>query len=390
MRYICIGWLFFTVILNRDMKVRDFFKYSCIILLALIPFYGRGETVSQKEASKIAQTFFNAANNRVMAKPNLVYNGRKLSTDYLFSPFYVYNHPAGGFVIISAENKAFPILGYSLSENFNPEALNENVISLLKQYATDIELIRYDDRITEEAIKAWGNINEYIADILGETYDATDLLISYDDAQEIVKNFETTGRIDELSSDIYDPAQWRDMVNEALLKEKNIALGLIKDRDLNPVIIHGRKGDYYRIYFGEQNDWLMRLMATEYLSYGQVADFGVAYPDEEIIEEEPFMFYEDFVAQTRSENERRKLAFDEKITPSSPVVRTVGGGKYEIFLPEEAYMARIYNLSGSLVRSELYRGSNTASVTLEGLPYGFYIVVINGVSGQPYEFKFSR
>ena len=73
------------------------------------------ETVSQRQAKHIAQQFFNAAYGRVMGEPKLVYNGRRLTTNSLFPPFYVYNLQAGGFVVISAENKAFPILGYDLN-----------------------------------------------------------------------------------------------------------------------------------------------------------------------------------------------------------------------------------------------------------------------------------
>ena len=69
------------------------------------------ETVSQKHASKIAETFFNTAYGIHVAAPKFAWNGRQLTTDRLFTPFYIYNHPRGGFVIISAENKAFPVLG---------------------------------------------------------------------------------------------------------------------------------------------------------------------------------------------------------------------------------------------------------------------------------------
>ena len=44
-----------------------------------------------------------------------------------------------------------------------------------------------------------------------------------------------------------------------------------------------------------RNDWLMRLMATEYLSEGQIADRGeVAEIVDEDEEERPFSLYEDF------------------------------------------------------------------------------------------------
>ncbi|MDE6010724.1 MAG: Spi family protease inhibitor, partial [Muribaculaceae bacterium] len=66
------------------------------------------ETVSQKQAKELAQKFFDQAYHERTAPVSLVYNGKKLTTDRLFTPFYVYNQPRGGFVMISAENKAFP------------------------------------------------------------------------------------------------------------------------------------------------------------------------------------------------------------------------------------------------------------------------------------------
>ena len=111
-------------------------------------------------------TFFNAAHSEVTAKPKLVYNGRQLTTDRLFSPFYVYNLPGKGFVIIAADNKAFPILGYNLDDNFNPNHIEPAMLSDLKGLARDIELIRYDSRVPHEAISSWNDYRGYVASLL--------------------------------------------------------------------------------------------------------------------------------------------------------------------------------------------------------------------------------
>ena len=74
----------------------------------------QAETVTQKQAKAVAQQFFNKAFGRTMPQPKYVYNGRRLTTQRLFVPFYVFTLPTQGYVIVSAENKAFPILGYSL------------------------------------------------------------------------------------------------------------------------------------------------------------------------------------------------------------------------------------------------------------------------------------
>lgn len=361
------------------------------ILMGAFGFSATAETVSQKEASRVAQMFFNAAHGQVMGKPNLVYNGKRLTTDKLFSPFYVYNLPKGGFVIVSAENKAMPILGYSLKENFDAEDMGDGVKALLTEYARDIEYIRYDSRVPEEAISAWTHLPDYIATMLDARNDATDTLITFEDAGERIGNIEYSDRIYDLSSDIFSPDQWRDMMDEELATSKNVALGIIGGGEIYPAIVHGKKGDYYRINFNGQNDWLLRLMATEFLSSGQIADFG--HPIiilEETEEEVPFSFYEDFVAETRAEQESRERKYEMSLLPSEPVVRSVGGGRFQISLPEEVVMSRIYNLNGSMVTRQEYRGTNVASVNLEGQPYGFYFALLNGASGKSYGVKLYR
>ena len=296
------------------------------LAMAAVAAPALGETVSQKEALRLAQTFFNAANGQVMGKPNLVYNGKHLTTDKLFSPFYVYNLPAGGFVIISAENKAMPILGYSLKSSFDPDAMGEATKALLGEYARDIEMIRYDSRVPEEAIAAWTDYRAYVASMLSARYDATDPAFSMADAGERVRNIETSGRMEDFSSDIFTPEQWREEINAELRANKSVALGIFGGKGVEAAIIHGRKGDYYRMELDSRNDWLMRLMATEYLSEGQIADRGeVAEIVDEDEEERPFSLYEDFLAGVAREEDERQRMLDERLIPTEPAVRVIGG-----------------------------------------------------------------
>ncbi len=361
------------------------------LAMAAVAAPALGETVSQKEALRLAQTFFNAANGQVMGKPNLVYNGKHLTTDKLFSPFYVYNLPAGGFVIISAENKAMPILGYSLKSSFDPDAMGESTKALLGEYARDIEMIRYDSRVPEEAIAAWTDYRAYVASMLSARYDATDPAFSMADAGERVRNIETSGRMEDFSSDIFTPEQWREEINAELRANKSVALGIFGGKGVEAAIIHGRKGDYYRMELDSRNDWLMRLMATEYLSEGQIADRGeVAEIVDEDEEERPFSLYEDFLAGVAREEDERQRMLDERLIPTEPAVRVIGGGHFEIQLPERVELARVYNLGGSMVRRQTFKNTDTAVISLEGNPYGFYFVLLNGESGKPYGVKLYR
>lgn len=370
------------------------FKISAVLILFLSSMFcvGKAETVSQKQASQLAQLFFNEAAGRVVAPVKLVYNGRKLTTDRLFVPFYVYNNPAGGFVIISAENKAFPILGFSLKENFDPERLGEAENALLKSYAREIELVRYDSSVPYMAIEAWEAYPDYVHKLLGSVYYATDPVWPIQDVYENLYLSLEPGHNPSFS-DIYTPEQWQDMTNEELLRNPNVALGLIENNSIVPVIVHGRKGDYYRMELSRRNDWLMRLNATELISADMIGLFNNPIPQvEDAVEELPFELIDNFIAEVNEiESERTSTPSpDLFLISDKPALRSHGGGRFEIILPENVSMATVYNLAGAIVNQRTFNDSNSAFIDISGDPGGFYLVRVIGESGTPYGMKLYR
>lgn len=292
------------------------------IATVLLLFFGcfslMAETVSQKEASRIAAKFFNAAAGEVLAKPKYVYNGKNLTTNRLFSPFYVYNHPTMGFVIISAENKSMPILAYSLKSKFNSDKLTESQQKLLKEYALDIEYIRYDSRIPDKAIEAWTNIPGAIDYSLN----------SYQQVDEFI-------RIEE-----------------------------------------------------EDAVWIMRKQATEFPGIAHLSQEG--QNEEEEIEDAPFSFYDNFIAKTRSEEQKRLDMFEEKLHPTTPRLHWIGGGHFEAVIPQGVKMVRIYNMDGAMVRQLTFRNTDTAVFNIDSEPNGFYLALINDTNGKSYGFKLCK
>lgn len=141
------------------------------------------ETVGQKEAKSMAQKFFNESKNYVTPPVDYVYNGKDLTTQRLFTPFYVFNSPSGGFVIVSAENKAFPILGYSLTEKFSKDKMSPMVRSILSDFSRDIEMIRYDSRVPDDAFSQWITYPEVVFDMLKNPDNEDYYAASYDDAE---------------------------------------------------------------------------------------------------------------------------------------------------------------------------------------------------------------
>lgn len=286
------------------------------------------ETVSRKEAGLIAQAFFNAAYGEVTPEPKLVWNGRQLTTARLFPPFHVFNHQRGGYVVVSAENKAFPILAYSLKRNFKREELTDEETDLLKTYAREIELIRYDSRIPERAFAAWRNIPGYITDILTRPYSTPEYEALDDEDKERLEHIDRTGKQIMLPGavefNLYDPDDYRDMTLD------------------------------------------------------------------DVTEEVPFEFYDNFIRSIRKEAATRAIEFDELISPTKPIVKSIGGGHFEITFPESIRMMRIYAMSGMQVMEKYYKETNVMNIDLEALGSGYYVGMALSDKGNVYGFKLYR
>ncbi|MDE6272837.1 MAG: Spi family protease inhibitor [Muribaculaceae bacterium] len=369
---------------------------SCVATSAL----ASAETVTQKQAQKMAQQFFNQAYKEQTAPVKMVYNGKRLTTDRLFTPFYVYNQPRGGFVIISAENKTFPILGYSLKDNFDPDALTDTEKGWLQSYAHDIELIRYDSRVPEEAIEAWRDYPAYVVNLLDAPYEATDAVHHSEDVrgdlEELLSIDDADSSRDGEYSAFYTPEQWQAMLDSELSKNGEVAIGFVNSkRKLYPGILHGKKGDYYRIEFGRPNNWLMRLMPAEILGERMIAIIGnprYVAPAEE--ETPAFEFYDSYSRAHADESfPSTNSIMDTRmsILNDQPMVKSVGGGHFDVVLPENARLAMLYNIQGSHLGRATYGGSSPiAHINLEGEPQGFYLALIFGESGKAYGVKLYR
>lgn len=313
-------------------KMKSIVRYITLCAVAIAGIAGtHAETVSQKQASQIAQTFFNAAYGEYTAKPTLHWNGRQLTTDRLFAPFYIYNHPKGGFVIISAENKAFPILGYSIKNKFNKDALGADESELLKKFAHEIELIRYDSRTPEHAIEAWQNMPQYIFDVVNNPYGTPEYRALSPEDKELIEQID------------------------------------------------------------RRNGWVIMPTAVEFDIYNP-DDYRDYTLDDVLADEEdvPFKFYEDFLAEIASEDATRAAALDEIISPTKPVVTTLGGAHYSIYFPENIKMSRVYNMMGSKMMEKYYGDTNVMNLDFSSLPQGLYVLVALCDDGKVYGLKLYR
>ena len=301
---------------------------ATLVAVSALPAFS--ETVSQKQASKIAETFFNAAYGQYVTAPKMVWNGRQLTTDRLFSPFYIYNHPKGGFVIVAADSKAYPILGYSRSSKFDKEKLTPEEKELLTKYAHEIELIRYDSRIPERAIASWQNLPLHINRMLNNPYNTPEYDSLSDEEKENLESIDRRNNSIMMPSavefELYDPDRYRDYSLDDVTAEEDI----------------------------------------------------------------PFKFFEDFLAEIAAEEEARYASLDEILSPTEPVVSILGGAHYAVRFPAELRMVRLYSLQGSKVMEHYFKNTDTANLDLSSLPTGFYVLLALDENGKVYGIKLYR
>ncbi|MDE6019203.1 MAG: Spi family protease inhibitor [Muribaculaceae bacterium] len=207
------------------------------------------ETIGQKEAKAMAQKFFNESKNYVTPPVIYVYNGKDLTTQRLFTPFYLFNSPTGGFVVVSAENKAFPILAYSLKETFDKDKMTPMVRSILTDFSRDIEMIRYDSRIPTDAIEQWETYPEVVFDMLKNPENEDYYAVSFGDKESFwMVRREAT----EFDFDTEDPVEYAFYPEETLsvtqlevpLVTSNIAghFALSLSKDIERVIVYDVTG----------------------------------------------------------------------------------------------------------------------------------------------------
>lgn len=302
--------------------------YIIILCIFSLTFTANSESVGQKEARRVAQTFLNAVEGEELPHLEYVYNGRKLTTERLFSPFYVFNCPTGGFVIVSAENKAFPILAYGRGRNniFREDRMTDEEREMLTGFARDIELVRYDSRIPSEAVAAWEDLNGLFREMVSAP--------------------------NSLPGDFYR------------YYPDNSRLWIVRNRAVEFPYVWPKTDEEIR-----SEELLRETMERA---------------------DEPFEFYESFMETSRREAGERLASLEERLHPDRPVVKSLGGAHFTIDMPGCVRLVDIYNVGGALVARQYYNGYDSVSVDLSDQPSGFYFALIHMDNGNAVGVKLYR
>lgn len=149
-------------------------KFLLVALLTIFVLsFSTAKEVDEITAKQIAQNFLQetniAPNARTKASLALVYkaSSNKSSTSASIKAlnyYYVFNAGTDGFVIVSGDDNAIPILGYSDEDTFNAENMPEHVAKWLSTYRNEIQrIINSNTSQSPEVAKKWKRLSSSIS-----------------------------------------------------------------------------------------------------------------------------------------------------------------------------------------------------------------------------------
>ena len=123
--------------------MRKLFLLSFLLIFVI----AEGRQIPESEAAAVASEFFNSSPTKQLpAKTGVRRAKKRLAADTdTRQPFYVFNAgDKNGFVIISGDDRAQRILGYSDSGSFDYDNLPPQLDDILNRYADQIAAMPED------------------------------------------------------------------------------------------------------------------------------------------------------------------------------------------------------------------------------------------------------
>ena len=115
-------------------------KGLLLLVLAIVcGMAGRAESVSRTEALQKAKAFMQGKGIGVSRQMTEVARAPRKKAGQISAPCYYVFNADRGFVIVSGDDRTVPVLGYSLSGNFNPDSIPANMRAWLQGYADLID-----------------------------------------------------------------------------------------------------------------------------------------------------------------------------------------------------------------------------------------------------------
>jgi len=134
-------------------------KYYIFLSFFLLPFVLNSQTVSEKLALKVAKNFYAERQEKILKKQNteVLFVKADKTRQGNFKNLYVFNTiNKKGFIIVSANRKAYPILAYSLVNNFPEQDMPPEVKAWLTDYELQIDKIQsLKSSVSLKTSQAW-------------------------------------------------------------------------------------------------------------------------------------------------------------------------------------------------------------------------------------------
>lgn len=132
-------------------------KIYILLIFSLILITLKAETINYLTAKKTAEGFVRA----YIPKSSLADNPNEVNTIIRngVPVYYVFNLVPSGFIIISGNNAAPPVLGCSISNNFSQENQPENFSNWMKGYSDQLDLLNQNNIASSEStLSQWNNL----------------------------------------------------------------------------------------------------------------------------------------------------------------------------------------------------------------------------------------
>lgn len=130
-------------------------KVFFILLLSFVTVFAQSAPVSIERAHRIASKFLNAnTRSSISSNANVAYT---FSATDGTACIYVFNTDKG-FVLVSADDRAYPILGYSEEGQFDIDQIPDGLHFQLLSFVEQIEWAIQEDHLTDDVTAQWQQV----------------------------------------------------------------------------------------------------------------------------------------------------------------------------------------------------------------------------------------
>lgn len=130
-------------------------KFYLFVLTAIYSFTLFADNISPEQAQKVALNFYFEKYNqfeRLVSYDQLNIRSVYTETDGNQNFYYVFHINKGGFVIVSADDRLNPVLGYSFTHDFGIENQPPNVKWWVSQYSGQVKYAREKQLVPENSL----------------------------------------------------------------------------------------------------------------------------------------------------------------------------------------------------------------------------------------------